>query len=1330
MAWFSRMAVVATIVAGCALLVGTSAVALSQTAGQPRSDVVELTPATAEDGSGLVPLPRDCKGINPVGAPEVTCCAFGYVISDSTPLAGVVVTLQGITATAVATTMVSPGYSGPHFHFSLSDLGIVAGDVITLSASYGGRSRAVVYHDLARGGQQIDLVLSSPAREDTWRVYTATAFTELHGLALDGNRVWLAGRGAASVAQLDASGTFTYLDNPLPAPIYRNTLAVAPIPAALAQQMFGRLDQRGATGGQVSHAAGLTGVAIANYGGGLSFYRPYIPWATHRMYNSPIHSNYIRDVAIGADGTIWLAGAAMSPTVDYSVTVDNRTGGFFTDLATYRQDNWLGNCVGVNHSTGYTRSRTPGFTTDSDYAAWKLPSQLTSGAYDVYAYVPWYYWSNLPDIMETSHARYQITHDGGASLVEASQINALCGWIPLGRFSFTAGSASQQVYLGDYTAGENPQTKILFDAIKWVRAGDGAEFVVDDSDAALFSRTGGVALYSELKGNPYLDCRPPNGDIHWIRSSPDGAFTDTGRMVWWPTLLYDGVYDLAVTHPQINVQNATGFANYALTRQAAYRVSTANGTQSVVTDQVVPDGCAFQSLGQFAFDAGSASRIILGNYTGESPRTMLVGDSARWTYLEERSLGGLMQRLPSGQWVTYTTDNSPILSNDVWSVLPLFDGDVWVAGAGGLSLRRADGAWMTYTQLSAGLPFTTPTALAEDGLGRVWSASRFGSGLAVYDRAAGAWQVFTPAGLPFNRIASLAGNAVGNVYIGSADGAGMALRKPNGDWLTFSPSNSGLPGGIVNGIAVAADGSVWVAATAAVSTEHTAVAWMMPGRPPVVTMNSVKPNNPVQGDDRVTFRASGSDQDEGGGDLTRFEWRVERLPGFITTSQTTILPASLLPAGLNRVTVRAYDDEGLASPLVALDTLNINAKQSWLVMLYLAGANDLDDRLASALARLNIITTTLAPNVTVAAQFDGRGPNDSARYVFRSNAAPVVIPITEQPMNQGATLSDFIAFARQQAPTANATYLVIADHGRGTEGIALDEAHGNSMMTPAALREALRQATQDGVTPIDVLHLDACLMAMTEQAAQIAPYARYLVASQNLSFSAFAFDQYVRLIGIATDGRALAAGVAISYARIISDAAVPYTISALDLGAVPTATQALAEFAVAVSATLPAQAPAVRQAVSATQHFDSLDYYTIDANDEYLDLSDFAGQVAARIASSSVVSAAARLQDVISASLVITSMARSGEYQAPNGAWRYWNLDRASGASIFMPSGWCSEYASYRDGSLFPHMPAAWRGLVQSVSSQTPARKCPSGVPPVDDPKKHKVFLPVVARGE
>lgn len=98
-----------------------------------------------------------------------------------------------------------------------------------------------------------------------------------------------------------------------------------------------------------------------------------------------------------------------------------------------------------------------------------------------------------------------------------------------------------------------------------------------------------------------------------------------------------------------------------------------------------------------------------------------------------------------------------------------------------------------------------------------------------------------------------------------------------------------------------------------------------------------------------------------------------------------------------------------------------------------------------------------------------------------------------------ATLRDFIGFAREAFPARNYG-LICWNHGAGAvTGFGYDERFADD--TSLSLRElagALEGARQDGMQPFSFIGFDACLMATLETAAALAPYAGYMVASQEL----------------------------------------------------------------------------------------------------------------------------------------------------------------------------------------------------------------------------------------
>lgn len=102
----------------------------------------------------------------------------------------------------------------------------------------------------------------------------------------------------------------------------------------------------------------------------------------------------------------------------------------------------------------------------------------------------------------------------------------------------------------------------------------------------------------------------------------------------------------------------------------------------------------------------------------------------------------------------------------------------------------------------------------------------------------------------------------------------------------------------------------------------------------------------------------------------------------------------------------------------------------------------------------------------------------------------------EQPlrsMGDPQTLVDFIRWGTERYP-AKKVMLVLWDHGSGGLGLTIDEVFGGDMLYLYELGEALEAS---GVH-FEAILMDACLMASLETAQTIAPYADWMIASEEL----------------------------------------------------------------------------------------------------------------------------------------------------------------------------------------------------------------------------------------
>lgn len=110
--------------------------------------------------------------------------------------------------------------------------------------------------------------------------------------------------------------------------------------------------------------------------------------------------------------------------------------------------------------------------------------------------------------------------------------------------------------------------------------------------------------------------------------------------------------------------------------------------------------------------------------------------------------------------------------------------------------------------------------------------------------------------------------------------------------------------------------------------------------------------------------------------------------------------------------------------------------------------------------------------------------------------SPVLQSLGKINMSDPKNLADFIGWGMKTFPSQK-YMLIIADHGKGWEGLVQDDSHKGWMSVPQ-LREALEMAYQATGKKFDVIGFDACQMAAIEVASEIQDYAKYMVASQAL----------------------------------------------------------------------------------------------------------------------------------------------------------------------------------------------------------------------------------------
>ncbi len=351
----------------------------------------------------------------------------------------------------------------------------------------------------------------------------------------------------------------------------------------------------------------------------------------------------------------------------------------------------------------------------------------------------------------------------------------------------------------------------------------------------------------------------------------------------------------------------------------------------------------------------------------------------------------------------------------------------------------------------------------------------------------------------------------------------------------------------------------------------------------------------------------------------------------------------------------------------------------WTVLVYLDGDNNLERDALDDFAEMAVVGSSDALNIVV--QFD-RTPGYDARYgdwqgTLRFRVTKGMLPtpdnaladLGEQNMGDPRTLQEFVSWGMHNFP-AKRFALVIWNHGDGWRALSLlkerrkavcwDDTNGRDALDMAELRQALSDITDGGSVPIDLLAFDACLMAMIEVDAQIAPYARVRVASEDTE-PGEGYPFHTILADLAADpdmteeelARVIVERYYQEYEGETQSAVVLGDRNAALVAAVDRLARALRAFA---------DSPSGRDVVRAVR--DEVQFFRTD----YVDLYDLAGRLQAAVDEEEVRVAAQEVMENVSA---VTIHERHGPYR-PN----------AHGTSIYFPTrpdDWDSRYAGGDD---------------------------------------------------
>lgn len=347
----------------------------------------------------------------------------------------------------------------------------------------------------------------------------------------------------------------------------------------------------------------------------------------------------------------------------------------------------------------------------------------------------------------------------------------------------------------------------------------------------------------------------------------------------------------------------------------------------------------------------------------------------------------------------------------------------------------------------------------------------------------------------------------------------------------------------------------------------------------------------------------------------------------------------------------------------------------WTVMVYAAGDNDLEMALKEELGYLYSAVSN--PNVQVVVMVDD--PNSPGYYEARlPNRTIGKYSTVEWNTGDPQRLRDFVLWSRQNVPAQHYA-LVIADHGHGLRGMAVDRHPNNGQaedrLTPKELRAAL-----SGTGYLDIVYAHTCLMANLESAYELRDVAGYYVASQSLAWGPSRIDwalsgnnaYNIPALTASTTGRELALAFMDAYAAYTTIRLdTPGTISVVQLNQVEALAQSTSQLAGFIRAQLPGTLPLLLSIHDDVQRYEETGDYKIVATgwqaDRLVDLYHFADLLESKTNDSVLKTAAQAVQNAVDAAVVAAASWDGIPYGYSGDEYTWDFYPNSHGVAIFFP---------------------------------------------------------------
>lgn len=265
-------------------------------------------------------------------------------------------------------------------------------------------------------------------------------------------------------------------------------------------------------------------------------------------------------------------------------------------------------------------------------------------------------------------------------------------------------------------------------------------------------------------------------------------------------------------------------------------------------------------------------------------------------------------------------------------------------------------------------------------------------------------------------------------------------------------------------------------------------------------------------------------------------------PAFLRLSALALALLMCLSLSLTRHSARAQADRRLT------------------LMVYLCGS-DLEEDAGAASIDLHEMCSALPADGSVALLVLASGarswqlgidPEENAVYEVRQGRLQKLRSGPYESMGQPETLSGFLTYAYQACPAEDYA-LILWDHGAGPMmGVCFDSRFTSGQQMDSLSLNELGQALRNSpfaARKLSWIGFDACLMASMEVASAVAPYAHYMIASQETEPGSGWDYGFISRLSPGLSGGEAAKHIIDAYLADNADTLSPVSLSCIDLDA-------------------------------------------------------------------------------------------------------------------------------------------------------------------------------------